>query len=55
MAIMKVKLEIPEPKTVTDIFDEVKHEMCRNYCKHEEACTKALNANVNHPCPLDRL
>lgn len=55
MAVLKMKLEISEPKTVTDILDEVKHEMCSNYCKHLEACSEALNANVDYPCPLERL
>lgn len=55
MAIMKVKLEIPDPKKVTDIIEEVKQEMCRGYCKHVEVCTEALNNNVDYPCPLDRL
>lgn len=55
MAVLKMKLEIPEPKTVTDILEEVKHEMCIDFCKYTKECAEAINRGVEVPCPLDKL
>lgn len=55
MADFKIKVEIPEPKTVTDILDEVKHEMCMGYCKYLKECSAAMENGATFCCPLDRL
>ena len=41
--------------TVTDIIEEVRQEMCNDYCKYHKECDKALEEGKDFPCPLGRL
>ena len=41
-------------KTVTDIIEEVKQEMC-DYCKYVKECDEALDEGKDFYCPLDKL
>ena len=41
-------------KTVTDIIDEVRSEMCE-YCKYRDECDEALDEGNDFYCPLDKL
>ena len=44
-------------KTLTQILEEVKDEICNNYCKYKAECDEALEDNDPDRihCPLDRL
>lgn len=42
-------------KSITDIIEEVKDDMCNNYCKYTEACDAVMNNGGTFSCPLDRL
>lgn len=42
-------------KSATDIIDEVKKDMCDNYCKYAEVCDTVLENGGTFCCPLDRL
>ena len=42
-------------KTVTDIIEEVKQEMCDGYCKYVKECNEMLDDGDDFYCPLDKL
>ena len=44
-------------KTLTQILEEVKEDICINYCKYNERCSEALENGdgFNIECPLFRL
>ena len=42
-------------KTVTDIIEEVKAEICDQYCKKLKECIEALDEGNDFYCPLDKL
>lgn len=42
-------------KTVTDIIDEVRSEMCIDYCKYRDECYETLANGDDFYCPLDKL
>ena len=42
-------------KTVTDIIEEVRSEMCDGYCKYVKECSEALDEGNDFYCPLDKL
>ena len=42
-------------KSVIDIIEEVKEEICDSYCKFVKECTEKLEENENFYCPLDKL
>ena len=42
-------------KAVTDIIEEVKNEMCINYCKYKDRCNEMLDNGGHFYCPLDKL
>ena len=41
---------------VTQILDEVKEDVCKNYCKYSKECEERMEAGEElRDCPLDRL
>lgn len=42
-------------KTVTDIIEDVKNEMCKDFCKYVKESEEALDEDREFYCPLDRL
>lgn len=44
-------------KTLTQILEEVKEDICDNYCKYAEQCYEAMENGEEDSiiCPLDRL
>lgn len=41
--------------SVIDILEEVKSEICDNYCKYVKECNEALDNGEDFYCPLDKL
>lgn len=42
--------------TLTQILDEVKEDICKNYCKYAKECAERMEAGEElRECPLDRL
>lgn len=42
--------------SVIEILEEVKADICNNYCKYKEECDKRMEAGEElRDCPLDRL
>lgn len=42
--------------TVTEIIDQVKDEICNDYCRYTKECTEQLEKEGDtRTCPLDRL
>lgn len=42
--------------SVTAILDEVKEDICKNYCKYAKECEERMEAGEElRECPLDRL
>ena len=46
-----------EGKTLTQILEEVKEDICDNYCKYRDACEILIEEEEldDFTCPLDRL
>lgn len=42
-------------KTVMDIIEEVRNEMCIDYCKYKDKCYEILDNGGDFYCPLDKL
>lgn len=42
-------------QSVIDIIEEVKEEICNQYCKKFKECSEALDEGKDFYCPLDRL
>lgn len=43
-------------KTISEKIEEIKEEICKNYCKYEWECMNRLENNQDtRPCPLDKL
>ena len=42
-------------KTVTDIIEEAKNEMCIDYCKYQNKCYEKLYNGGEFYCTLDKL
>lgn len=42
-------------KTVTDIIEEVRSEMCIDYCKRHDECCEVLDNGGDYYCPLYKL
>lgn len=42
-------------KTVTDIIEEVRSEICIDYCKYHDECIEMLDNGGDFYCPLDKL
>lgn len=42
-------------KSVIEIIEEGKAEICDNICGHVNECAAAIDEGRDYPCPLDRL
>ena len=43
-------------ESVTELIDQVKEDICKNYCKYAEECEERLeNGEELRKCPLDKL
>lgn len=48
--------EEKEPLTVTEIIEDVRNDICSNFCKYAEECDQKMEKNEEpRKCPLDRL
>lgn len=49
-------MHIPKGITVEKILEQVKNEICNDYCKYTAECIALMeNGQETKPCPLDKL
>lgn len=43
-----------DTRTIIDLLNAVKEDICMNYCKYAEECMEAMETDGDmRPCPLD--